>query len=43
MFDLVLHAVEGEAETGFVDIVLDTLLDGVKLIPFLFIAFLIIE
>ena len=43
MFDLVLHAVEGEAEGGFMDIVLDTLLDGVKLIPFLFIAFLIIE
>ena len=43
MFDLVLHAVEGESEGGFMDIVLDTLLDGVKLIPFLFIAFLIIE
>ena len=43
MSNLVLHAVEAEAEGGFMDIVLDTLLDGLKLIPFLFIAFIIIE
>ena len=43
MGNLILHAVEAEAEGGFMDIILDTLLDGVKLIPFLFIAFLIIE
>lgn len=41
MNNLLLHVVEGES--GILDIVLDTLLDGVKLIPFLFIAFLIIE
>ena len=41
MNNLLLHAVEGES--GILDIALDTLLDGVKLIPFLFIAFLIIE
>ena len=42
MNSLLLHAA-AEAEGSFMDIVLDTLLDGVKLIPFLFIAFLIIE
>jgi hypothetical protein len=43
MANLFLHAVEAEVEGSFIDIVLDTLLDGLKLIPFLFIAFLIIE
>ena len=42
MNTLLLHAA-AEAEGSFMDIVLDTLLDGLKLIPFLFIAFLIIE
>lgn len=41
MNNLLLHAVEGESR--ILDIALDTLVDGVKLIPFLFIAFLIIE
>ena len=42
MNNLLIHAAV-EAEGSFIDIVLDTLMDGLKLIPFLFIAFLIIE
>ena len=34
---------EKKGENYMIDIILDTLIDGLKLIPFLFIAFLIIE
>ena len=39
MNNLLIHAAV-EAEGSFIDIVLDTLMDGLKLIPFLFIALL---
>jgi len=43
MNGLLLHAVHAEEESGLLHIIIHTLKDSIHLIPFLFIAFLIIE